>query len=104
VGRPPAAASEDALEHRDEVESDSAAGFRVVEYELAETAMAVGRRVARPDAFPALDTLTVEAAGSWAVASSAARTVARIPASGSWPMGVPPLAVQAARFSEPAAG
>jgi hypothetical protein len=71
---------------------------------LAETARAVDRRVALTDGFPVPDMSTVEAAGPRPVELSVVQTVARIPESGSWPVVAPPLAVPAARFSEPGAG
>jgi hypothetical protein len=98
------AASEDALERRDAAGFDRASGLRVAEFELAETAEAVDRQVALTDGLPILGTSTVEVAGSRPVGWSAVQRAARIRESGSWPVGAPPPAVPAARFSEPAAG
>ena len=58
------AASADASERRDAAEFDPAAGLRVAEYKLVETARAADRQVALTDGFPVPDMSTVWAAGS----------------------------------------
>jgi hypothetical protein len=55
------AASADASERRDAAEFDPAAGLRVAEYELVETARAADRQVALTDGFPVPDMSTVGA-------------------------------------------